>query len=75
MDETLKPCLDGLKIGHHVITAVEDAVDYHCASMNHVSVQKCIQVFKLWGPLDPFLKKLGVHCYVLGVQLIYSQQD
>ena len=24
--------------------------------------QRCIQVFKLWGPLDPFLKNLGVHC-------------
>ena len=37
--------------------------------------QRCIQVFKLWGPLDPFLKNLGVHCKVLGVQLIYRQQD
>ena len=34
-----------------------------------VHFQRCIQVFKLWGPLDPFWKK------VLGVQLIYSQQD
>ena len=40
-------------------------------------VQRCIQVCKLllWGPLDPFLKNLGVHSKVLGVQLIYSQQD
>ena len=37
--------------------------------------QRYIQVFKLWGPLDPFLKNLGVQCKVLGVQLIYSQQD
>ena len=26
------------------------------------SKQRCIQVFKLWGPLDPFWKNLGVHC-------------
>ena len=34
--------------------------------------QRCIQVFKFGGPLDPLLKNLGVHFQVLGVQLIYS---
>ena len=38
-------------------------------------IQRCIQVFKFVGPLDPLLKNLGVHCKVLVVQLIYSQQD
>ena len=42
-------------------------VDSHLMLSKHVnsvckSAQRCIQVFKLWGPLDPFLKNLGVHC-------------
>ena len=37
-------------------------------------VQRCIQVFKFGGPLDPFLKNLGVHCKILGVQLINIQE-
>ena len=39
-----------------------------------IDKQRCIQVFKFGGPLDPFLKNLGVHCKILGVQLINIQE-
>ena len=39
-----------------------------------ISYQRCILVFKFGGPLDPFLKNLGVHCKILGVQLINIQE-
>ena len=46
---------------------------WECAR-NYQLIQRCIQVFKFGGPLDPFLKNLGVHCKILGVQLINIQE-
>ena len=48
--------------------------DHHQHHQHQETVQRCIQVFKFGGPLDPFLKNLGVHCKILGVQLINIQE-
>ena len=50
-------------------------VDSAIHRTNHNTLQRCmIQVFKFGDPLDPFLKDLGVHCKILGVQLINIQE-
>ena len=41
---------------------------------NCVAKQRYIQVFKFGGLLDSFLKDLGIHCKILGVQLINIQE-